>query len=79
MKFLFICSGKRGGGGTLITFGAVTVGAIGILAYARTDPQFRIKLDEWIPGTDKAIAIIFQEQSSYFDYILELFASLKDS
>lgn len=78
LKLLFSGKGK-GGTGTLLTFGAVTVGAIGILAYAKTDSQFRLKLEEWIPGTDKAITVLFQEHSSYFEYLLEFFASLKDS
>ncbi|XP_008207246.1 MICOS complex subunit Mic60 isoform X2 [Nasonia vitripennis] len=68
---------SRGGTGTLVTLGAVTIGAIGILTYAKNDSGFRATLEGWIPGTDKAIKIIFQEESSYFDYVISFFESLK--
>lgn len=62
-----------------MTFGALSAGAIGILVYARTDPQFREKLEEWVPGTDRTISVLFQEHSSYFETLLDFFSSLKDS
>ncbi|XP_058804661.1 MICOS complex subunit Mic60-like, partial [Phymastichus coffea] len=69
---------SRGGTGTLVTLGAVTIGAIGILTYAKSDEKFRATLDGWIPGTNRAIQIIFQEESSYFDFIISFFESLKN-
>lgn len=69
---------SRGSAGTLITLGAVTIGAIGILTYAKSDEEFRATLEGWIPGTDRAIQIIFQEEASYFDFILNFFESLKN-
>ncbi|XP_025989547.2 MICOS complex subunit Mic60 isoform X2 [Solenopsis invicta] len=72
-------SDKKGGSGTLITLGAVTIGTLGILTYAKNDPEVRATLEGWIPGTDKAIRIIFQEDSSYFDVVLTFFGTLKQT
>lgn len=70
---------EKKGSGTLITLGAVTIGTLGILTYAKRDPEVRATLEGWIPGTDKAIQIIFQEESSYFDFILSFFETLKQT
>nr|XP_012220441.1 PREDICTED: MICOS complex subunit Mic60 isoform X4 [Linepithema humile] len=72
-------SEKSRGSGTLITVGAITIGTVGILAYAKNDPEVRATLEGWIPGTDKAIRIIFQEDSNYFDFILTFFETLKQT
>ncbi|XP_077259436.1 inner membrane mitochondrial protein mitofilin isoform X1 [Temnothorax americanus] len=72
-------SEKSRGSGTLLTLGAVTIGTLGILTYAKRDPEFRATLEGWIPGTDKAIRIIFQEDSSYFDFVLTFFETLKET
>ncbi|XP_011262287.2 LOW QUALITY PROTEIN: MICOS complex subunit Mic60 [Camponotus floridanus] len=72
-------SEKSRGSGTLITLGAVTIGTLGILTYVKQDPEVRATLEGWIPGTDKAIRIIFQEDSSYFDFVLTFFKTLKQT
>ncbi|XP_011340247.1 MICOS complex subunit Mic60 isoform X1 [Ooceraea biroi] len=72
-------SEKSRGSGTLITLGAITIGTLGILAYAKKDPEVRAMLEGWIPGTDKTIRIIFQEESSYFDFIFTFFETLKQT
>ncbi|XP_070155257.1 MICOS complex subunit Mic60 isoform X2 [Polyergus mexicanus] len=72
-------SEKSRGSGTLITLGAVTIGTLGILTYAKQDPEVRATLEGWIPGTDKTIRIIFQEESSYFDFVLTFFKTLKQT
>lgn len=78
--FPFFCnSDKSRGSGTLITLGAVTIGTLGILTYAKRDPEFRATLEGWIPGTDKAIQIIFQEESNYLDFVLTFFETLKQT
>uniref|UniRef100_A0ABD2WPS8 MICOS complex subunit MIC60 n=2 Tax=Trichogramma kaykai TaxID=54128 RepID=A0ABD2WPS8_9HYME len=72
-------SGKSGGStGTLVTFGAITLGAVGILTYAKNDKEFRATLENWLPGTDRTIQIIFQEEESYLDHLLNFFTSLKN-
>ncbi|XP_011142561.1 MICOS complex subunit Mic60 isoform X2 [Harpegnathos saltator] len=63
----------------LITLGAVTIGSLGILTYAKNNPETRATLEGWIPGTDKAIRIIFQEDATYFDLIFIFFATLKQT
>ncbi|XP_020296088.1 MICOS complex subunit Mic60 isoform X4 [Pseudomyrmex gracilis] len=70
---------SRGGSGTLITLGAVTIGTLGIIAYAKTDPEFRATLEGWVPGTDKTIRIIFQEDSNYYNLIFTFFETLKQT
>lgn len=70
-------SGKSGGSGTLVTLGAVTIGSIGILAYAKSNPEFRASLEGWVPGTDKTIRIIFQEDINYGEKILESLENMK--
>ncbi|XP_024887552.1 MICOS complex subunit Mic60 isoform X4 [Temnothorax curvispinosus] len=72
-------SEKSRGSGALLTLGAVTIGTLGILTYAKRDPEFRATLEGWIPGTDKAIRIIFQEDSSYFDFVLTFVETLKQT
>ncbi|KAL6446564.1 hypothetical protein ACFW04_001238 [Cataglyphis niger] len=71
-------SEKNGGSGTLITLGGVAIGTLGILTYAKRDPEVRATLEGWFPGTDKAIRIIFQEESSYFESVLTFFRTLKE-
>ncbi|XP_014235461.1 MICOS complex subunit Mic60 isoform X2 [Trichogramma pretiosum] len=72
-------SGKSGGStGTLVTLGAITLGAVGILTYAKNDKEFRATLENWLPGTDRTIQIIFQEEESYLDHLLNFFTSLKN-
>ncbi|XP_078032942.1 inner membrane mitochondrial protein mitofilin isoform X4 [Augochlora pura] len=70
---------SRGGGGVLITLTAVAIGASGILYYAKQNPEFRATLEGWVPGTDKTIQIIFQEETTYFEFIRSFFESLKQS
>ncbi|XP_012268475.2 MICOS complex subunit Mic60 isoform X2 [Athalia rosae] len=72
-------SEKTRGSGGLVTLGALTLGTLGILAYAKNDPSFRATLEEWVPGTNKAIRIIFQEEDSYLNFLLEFFESLKQT
>ncbi|XP_032685600.1 MICOS complex subunit Mic60 [Odontomachus brunneus] len=72
-------SEKSKGSGTLLTLGAVTISTLGILTYAKTNPEFRASLEGWVPGTDKAIRVIFLEDSSYFNFILTFFATLKQT
>lgn len=80
---LIVCishnSDKSRGSGTLITLGAVTIGTLGILTYAKRDPEVRATLEGWIPGTDKAIRVIFLEDSSYFNVVLTFFETLKQT
>lgn len=76
---LFCNSQKNGGSGTLITLGIATISTLGILTYAKQDPKLRATLEGWIPGTDKAIRIIFQEESTYFDSVLTFFRTLKQT
>lgn len=57
----------------------MAIGASGVLYYAKHDPAFRATLEGWIPGTDKAIQIIFQEKSSYVEFIRTCFESLQQS
>ncbi|XP_050449745.1 MICOS complex subunit Mic60 isoform X2 [Cataglyphis hispanica] len=71
-------SEKSGGSGTLITLGGITIGTLGILTYAKSDPEVRATLEGWFPGTDKAIRIIFQEESTYFESVLTFFRTLKE-
>lgn len=73
-------SDNSGGSGTLITLGAVTIGGtLGILTYVKHDPELRATLEGWIPGTDKAIRVIFQEDSNYLDFVLTLLETLKQT
>lgn len=58
---------------------AVGLGASGVLFYAKNNPEFRASLEGWIPGTDKTIQIIFQEESSYFEFIRTFFETLKQT
>ncbi|XP_006560041.1 MICOS complex subunit Mic60 isoform X4 [Apis mellifera] len=70
---------SRGTTKTLLTLTAVAIGASGVLLYAKHDPKFRANLEGWIPGTDKTIQIIFQEESSYFEFIRTFFETLKQT
>ncbi|XP_043276511.1 MICOS complex subunit Mic60 isoform X4 [Venturia canescens] len=70
---------KRGGSGGLIAIGAVTLGTLGVLTYAKNDPEFRLTLEQWIPGTDRTIRIIFQEENKYFDIVREFFENIKQT
>ncbi|XP_028047947.1 MICOS complex subunit Mic60 isoform X2 [Monomorium pharaonis] len=72
-------SDKSQGSGTLITLGAVTIGTLGILTYAKRDPEFRATLEGWIPGTDKAVRVIFLEDSNYLDAVFTFFETLKQT
>ncbi|KOC61000.1 Putative mitochondrial inner membrane protein [Habropoda laboriosa] len=72
-------SEKSRGSRTLLTLTAVAIGTSGVLLYAKHDPVFRANLEGWIPGTDKTIQIIFQEESSYFEFIRTYFATLKQT
>ncbi|XP_043462629.1 MICOS complex subunit Mic60 [Leptopilina heterotoma] len=69
----------RGSGKALITLGAVTLGTIGILAYAKNNPEVRSMLEGWMPGVDNTIKIIFQEENTYFDFIRNFFDQLRQS
>ncbi|XP_039275816.1 MICOS complex subunit Mic60-like [Nilaparvata lugens] len=40
-----------------------------VIGYAKYDPEFRGLLNEYVPGSDDAIAVIFQEKTSFLDYI----------
>ncbi|XP_043790480.1 MICOS complex subunit Mic60 isoform X6 [Apis laboriosa] len=70
---------SRGTTKTVLTLTAVAIGASGVLLYAKHDPKFRANLEGWIPGTDKTIQIIFQEESSYFEFIRTFFETLKQT
>ncbi|XP_011068733.1 PREDICTED: MICOS complex subunit Mic60 isoform X3 [Acromyrmex echinatior] len=72
---------KSRGSGLLVTLGAVTIGTLGILTYAKGNPKVRAILEGWIPGTDETIRVIFQEDknSSYFDFVLTLFETVKQT
>ncbi|XP_063993152.1 MICOS complex subunit Mic60 isoform X2 [Diachasmimorpha longicaudata] len=70
--------GKSGGKGLLLV-GSITLGTVGILALAKNNSDIRKQLEEWIPGTDKTIKVIFQEEGSYFDQVREFFNNLKNS
>ncbi|XP_034179640.1 inner membrane mitochondrial protein mitofilin isoform X7 [Osmia lignaria lignaria] len=72
-------SEKSRGSKTLLTLTAVALGTSGILLYAKHDPEFRATLEGYIPGTDRTIQIIFQEESSYFEFIRSFFESLKQT
>ncbi|XP_015110456.1 MICOS complex subunit Mic60 [Diachasma alloeum] len=71
-------SGKSGRKGILL-LGSITLGTVGILALAKNNSDIRSQLEEWIPGTDKTIKVIFQEEGSYFDQVCEFFDNLKHS
>ncbi|XP_035729393.1 MICOS complex subunit Mic60-like isoform X2 [Vespa mandarinia] len=71
-------SEKSRSSGTLVALGALTIGTIGVLAFAKTNPDFRATLEGWIPGTDKTIRIIFQEDSNYLELILTRLDALKE-
>ena len=62
-----------------MALGAVTLATVGILTYAKNDPEFRSTMEYWIPGTDSTIRIIFQEDNKYFDIIREFFESVKQT
>ncbi|OAD62029.1 Putative mitochondrial inner membrane protein [Eufriesea mexicana] len=70
---------SRGSTTTLITLATVAIGASGVLYYAKHDPEVRATLEGWIPGTDKAIQIIFQEKSTYFEFIRTCFETLQQT
>ncbi|XP_043503628.1 MICOS complex subunit Mic60 isoform X2 [Polistes fuscatus] len=70
-------SEKSKSSGTLVTLGALAIGTIGVLAVAKSNPEFRATLEGWIPGTDKTIRIIFQEDSNYLELILTRLDALK--
>ncbi|KAI4497862.1 hypothetical protein M0802_006978 [Mischocyttarus mexicanus] len=74
---VFDGSEKSKSSGTLVTLGALTIGTIGVLAFAKSNPEFRATLEGWIPGTDKTIRIIFQEDSNYLELILTRLDALK--
>lgn len=77
---VFFCSDKkRGGSGGLLAIGAVTLGTLGVLTYAKNDPEFRLTLEQWIPGTDRTIRVIFQEENKYFDIVREFFENIKQT
>ncbi|XP_018052632.1 PREDICTED: MICOS complex subunit Mic60 isoform X1 [Atta colombica] len=72
---------KSQGSGILITLGAVTIGTLGILTYAKGNPKVRAVLEGWIPGTDEIIRVIFQEDknSNYFDFVFTFFETMKQT
>ncbi|KAK2581067.1 hypothetical protein KPH14_006109 [Odynerus spinipes] len=70
-------SEKGRGSGTLVTLGAVTIGTIGVLAFAKSNPEFRARLEGWIPGTDKTIQIIFMEDTNYVELLLTRLDAIK--
>ncbi|XP_076678510.1 inner membrane mitochondrial protein mitofilin isoform X5 [Andrena cerasifolii] len=72
-------SEKSRGGGAVLTLAAVALSASGVLFYAKNNPEFRASLEGWVPGTDKTIQIIFQEESSYFEFIRTFFETLKQT
>ncbi|XP_076395389.1 inner membrane mitochondrial protein mitofilin isoform X1 [Megachile rotundata] len=72
-------SEKGQGSKTLLALTAVAIGASGILLYAKHNPVFRANLEGYIPGVDKTIQIIFQEESSYFEFIQTFFETLKQT
>ncbi|KAK0098710.1 hypothetical protein PV326_004864 [Microctonus aethiopoides] len=70
---------SRAGRGVFLALGSITLGTIGILTLAKNNPEIRKTLEEWIPGTDHTIKIIFQEDGSYLDKILESINDFKQS
>ncbi|XP_046741698.1 MICOS complex subunit Mic60 isoform X3 [Diprion similis] len=70
---------KTRGSGGLLTLGALALGTFSIFAYARMDPEFRKLLEEWIPGSDRAVQIIFQEEQSLFDSLKNLYERITQS
>ncbi|KAK0162778.1 hypothetical protein PV327_006524 [Microctonus hyperodae] len=70
---------SRAGRGAFLALGSITLGTIGILTLAKNNSDVRKTLEEWIPGTDHTIKIIFQEDGSYLDKILESINDLKQS
>ncbi|XP_066586355.1 MICOS complex subunit Mic60 isoform X2 [Prorops nasuta] len=69
----------RGGSKFFITVGTVAAGTIGILALAKSNESMRDTLEDWVPGTDKMIQIIFQEEHTYLEFIQIYLAKLKDT
>lgn len=41
----------------------ITIG--GVVVYAKQDPEFRKSLDSYVPGSNKFIAIVYQEPGSF--------------
>lgn len=71
-------SGKKGKKGILF-LGTFALGTIGVLTIAKNNPDIRKMLDEWIPGTDNTLKVIFQEEESFIDNITNYFGNLKQS
>ncbi|XP_034945458.1 MICOS complex subunit Mic60 isoform X2 [Chelonus insularis] len=62
-----------------IIFSTITLGTFGILTLVKNNPEIRETLEKWIPGTDRTIRVIFQEDNSHVDKIFGFFNSVKDS
>ncbi|XP_008546024.1 MICOS complex subunit Mic60 [Microplitis demolitor] len=63
----------------VLAISSVTLGTFAILAYAKSNTDFRNFLEKWIPGTDKTIKLIFFEENSFIANIQDFFNSLKQS
>ncbi|XP_054288464.1 MICOS complex subunit Mic60-like isoform X1 [Macrosteles quadrilineatus] len=46
------------------TIGLTLIGVGGAVVYAKNDPKFRKVLDSYVPGSDKVIRILYQEEGS---------------
>lgn len=61
------------------TVGLTLIGVGGAVVYAKKDPKFRKVLNSYIPGTDKFISIIYQEDDSLkFEIITDQLSMIKD-
>nr|CAH7745667.1 unnamed protein product [Callosobruchus chinensis] len=74
-------SSGGGGGGILLALGALIVSGGAALVYAHYDPDFRKTLTGYVPVTDTAIRMLFQEDASVSqsNILKEGYSSLKSS
>ncbi|CAH0388097.1 unnamed protein product [Bemisia tabaci] len=69
---------KKGGRFLFYTISLATLGTGGVILYAQYDPEFRSWLDGNVPGSDKFIKVVMQEEKSIIDSTTDYLSDIKD-
>ena len=65
--------------GLYYTLGLIVLGTGAVVVYAKQDPDFRSWLDQNVPGSDRFINFVFQEDDNYLDSIYKMASQISDT
>lgn len=70
---------KKSRKGLYYTLGLIVLGTGAVVVYAKRDPDFRAWLDQNVPGSDRFINVVFQEDDNYLDSIYKMINQISDT